>query len=100
MKKIEDIIDRKIRPVLNAHYGDIRLVQVISKGFVKVRLTGACSSCPSSQQTLSDFIEAVIKSEFPEINKVVLYHEISQDLISEALEILHKGRQKKWIKNG
>jgi len=41
------------------------------EGFVKVRLTRACSTCPSSQKTLSEFIEAVIKAECPQIKGVI-----------------------------
>ena len=41
--KIVDIIDRKIRPALNAHNGDIGRVRVTPEGFVELRLTGACS---------------------------------------------------------
>ncbi|OLN25498.1 NifU family protein [Desulfosporosinus metallidurans] len=90
MKEIIDIIDRKIRPALNAHNGDISRVRETPEGFVKVRLTGACSTCPSSQQTLSEFIEAVIKAECPQIKGVISDCETSDDLISEALGILRK----------
>ncbi|HBP65435.1 MAG TPA: NifU family protein [Desulfosporosinus sp.] len=90
MKEILDIIDRKIRPALNAHGGDISLLRVSPKGIVEVRLTGACSTCPSSQNTLSEFIEAVIKAECPQIKSVISNCGISDDLISEALAILRK----------
>lgn len=90
MKEIIEIINRKIRPALNAHNGDISLVQVTPEGIVEVRLTGACSTCPSSQKTLSEFIEAVIKTECPQIKGVISDCGTSDDLISEALAILRK----------
>ena len=90
---IIDIIDRKIRPALNAHNGDISRIRVTPESYVKVRLTGACSTCPSSQKTLSEFIEVVIKAECPQIKGVICDCETSNDLISEALGILLKGPQ-------
>ena len=38
---------------------------------VKVRLTGACGSCPMSQMTLRMGVERVLKEEIPEITEVV-----------------------------
>lgn len=90
MKQILDIIDSKIRPKLNAHGGDISLVEVTPEGFVKVKLTGACSTCPSSQKTLTEFVETVIKAEFAQIKGVLSDSGTSDELISEALAILRK----------
>ncbi|GAB6153256.1 hypothetical protein JCM17380_20060 [Desulfosporosinus burensis] len=92
-KDVVDIIDKKIRPALNAHNGDISQVRVTPEGFVKVRLTGACSTCPSAKETLTEFIETVIKAEYPQIKGVISDCETSDDLISEALGILRKGSQ-------
>lgn len=90
MKEIMDIIDEKIRPILKARHGDISRVQVTPEGFVKLKLTGACSACPSARQTLSEFIEAVIQEACPQIKGVISDCETSADLISEALGILRK----------
>ena len=90
MKEIIDIIDSKIRPTLNDHGGDISLVEVTREGIVKVKLTGACSTCPSSQKTISEFIETVIKAKCPQIKGVIADCGISDDLVSEALAILRK----------
>lgn len=90
MKEIMDSIDEKIRPILKARHGDISQVQVTPKGFVKLKLTGACSACPSAQQTLSEFIETVIQEDCPQIKGVISDCETSADLISEALGILRK----------
>jgi Fe-S cluster biogenesis protein NfuA len=46
-------------------------VDVSSDGVVKVKLTGACGSCPMSQMTLKMGIERVIKQEVPEVKEVV-----------------------------
>ncbi|AHF06390.1 NifU family protein [Desulfitobacterium metallireducens] len=96
MEVIQSIIERKIRPALQEHKGDIELIEVSSDGFVKVRLIGACSTCPGFQDTLSEFVETTIKAECPEIKGVEALGGVSEALIEEALELLHNGRRKKY----
>ena len=67
--KVREALE-KIKPSLQAHGGDVELVEVTSDGVVKVRLTGACGGCPLSQMTLSMGIEKSLKEEIPEIKKV------------------------------
>jgi Fe-S cluster biogenesis protein NfuA len=38
---------------------------------VKLRLTGACGSCPFSLMTLKNGIESRLKDEIPEVKEVV-----------------------------
>lgn len=68
-KKIEQVLE-KIKPFLQADGGDIELVDV-ENGTVKVRLTGACGSCPASQMTLKMGVEMRLKEEIPEVQEVV-----------------------------
>ncbi|MCK4994643.1 MAG: NifU family protein, partial [Candidatus Omnitrophica bacterium] len=51
--------------------GDVELVEVTDAGIVKVRLKGACGSCPMSQMTLKMGIEKRIKEAMPSIKEVV-----------------------------
>lgn len=69
-EKIEDIINR-IKPSLQADGGDVELVEVNEDGVIKVKLTGACGSCPMSMLTLKMGIERIIKEEVPEVKEVV-----------------------------
>ena len=59
----------KIRPSLQADGGNIELVDV-ADGIVKVKLTGACGSCPMSQMTLKMGVEKVLKQQVPEVKRV------------------------------
>jgi Fe-S cluster biogenesis protein NfuA len=61
-----------IRGYLQADGGDIELVDVIEdEGVVKVRLTGACGSCPMSQMTLQMGVERVLKQQVPEVKQII-----------------------------
>ena len=68
-EKVEEVLN-KIRPQLMMDGGNVELVEV-SNGSVKVRLTGACGSCPMSTMTLKMGIEQTLKQELPEIKEVI-----------------------------
>ncbi|MCD6489324.1 MAG: NifU family protein [Thermodesulfobacterium sp.] len=61
----------KVRPYLQADGGDVELVEVTEDGVVKVKLKGACGSCPMAQMTLKMGIERYLKREVPEVTEVV-----------------------------
>ena len=62
----------EIRPMLQADGGDIELVDVdAEEGIGKVRLTGACGSCPMAQMTLQMGVHRKIKETYPEVKQVV-----------------------------
>ena len=68
--KVEKSLDR-IRPALEADGGNVELVDVDEeKGIVKVKLVGACGSCPMSQMTLRMGVERVLREDIPEITEV------------------------------
>ncbi|HPG38018.1 MAG TPA: NifU family protein [bacterium] len=67
--KVAKIID-SIRPALIADGGNVELIDV-ANGIVKVKLQGACGSCPMAQMTLKMGIEREIKRHLPEIKEVV-----------------------------
>jgi len=69
--RVEKALDL-IRPALQNDGGDVELVDVDEESkVVKVKLTGACGSCPMSQLTLRMGVERVLKEEIPEISEVV-----------------------------
>lgn len=88
-EKVNKVLKEKVKPHLYEHYGDIKLVAV-EEGIVKVKLLGACKGCPSAQITIEEVVETALKDEIPEIKKVVLVNEVSQDLIDMAKKILNK----------
>ncbi len=69
-EKVREVLDKKIRPLLQRDGGDIELVGV-EDGKVKVRLVGACQGCPASQMTLQMGVERILREEIPEVESVV-----------------------------
>jgi Fe-S cluster biogenesis protein NfuA len=69
----EQVIEalKKVRPTLQRDGGDVELVSVEDTGVVKVRLKGACGSCPMSAMTLKMGVEKLLKEEVPGVKEVV-----------------------------
>lgn len=61
----------KVRPYLQADGGDVELVEVTEEGVVKVKLKGACGTCPMALMTLKMGIERYLKREIPEVTEVI-----------------------------
>lgn len=59
-----------IRPALQADGGDVELVEITDDGVVRVRLQGACGSCPMSTMTLKMGIERALKNQVPGVKEV------------------------------
>ena len=65
--KINEILDRTVRPALQGDGGDLQILSLDGK-VLKVNYQGACGSCPSSTAGTLKAIEGILKDEFnPEI---------------------------------
>lgn len=69
IEKVQAVLDQ-VRPMLQRDGGDVELVEVTADNIVKVKLQGACGSCPMSTMTLKMGIEKAIKDQIPEIVEV------------------------------
>ncbi|MCL5063349.1 MAG: NifU family protein [Nitrospiraceae bacterium] len=67
--KVEEVINR-VRPYLRRDGGDVELVDITDDNIVKVKLVGACGTCPMSIMTLKGGIEAELKKAIPELKAV------------------------------
>jgi Fe-S cluster biogenesis protein NfuA len=67
-EQVAEVLD-KLRPFLLRDGGDVELVD-IEDGIVKLRLLGACGSCPSSTITLKAGIERALLEEVPGVTEV------------------------------
>lgn len=69
IENVERTLD-ELRPYLMADGGNVEVVE-IDGPIVKVRLQGACGSCPSSTMTLKMGIERKLREAIPEVSEVV-----------------------------
>jgi len=67
-ENVETVLD-ELRPYLMADGGNVELAEVDGP-IVRLRLQGACGSCPSSAMTLKMGIERRLREYIPEIAEV------------------------------
>ena len=60
-----------MRPYLNDDGGNVEIVEITDDMIVRVKLVGACSTCPQSFMTMKAGIEEAVKRAVPEIKGVV-----------------------------
>ncbi|MDY6347233.1 MAG: NifU family protein [Bacteroidales bacterium] len=68
-QKVVSIIDQ-IRPYLQGDGGDIEFIELTADNVVRVRLQGACGTCPHAKMTLKNGVEQTLKTHLPEIDRV------------------------------
>ncbi|CAI5956580.1 unnamed protein product [Closterium sp. NIES-65] len=68
---IRELLETRIRPAVQEDGGDIDFVDFDeATGIVYLRMTGACSGCPSSSVILKSGVESMLTHYIPEVNSV------------------------------
>ncbi|PAA46273.1 hypothetical protein BOX15_Mlig025782g8, partial [Macrostomum lignano] len=66
---IKELLDTRIRPTVQEDGGDI-LFRGYKRGVVRLKLQGACTSCPSSTVTLKMGVQNMLQFYVPEVEAV------------------------------
>ena len=69
LERVEAALD-SIRPYLLTDGGNVSVEEITGENVVKLKLLGACGSCPMSIMTLKAGIEEAVKKAVPEITGV------------------------------
>ena len=75
MQRIEDILDKRIRPGLQADGGDLA-IKDFNDNVLIVKYQGACGTCPSSTTGTLEAIRSILRDEFNPDIEVYLAPEI------------------------
>lgn len=68
-QKVIAVINQ-LRPYLQGDGGDIEYIELTDEMVVKVKLQGACGTCPHAKATLKQGVEATLKKYVPEVQAV------------------------------
>jgi NFU1 iron-sulfur cluster scaffold homolog, mitochondrial len=68
-RQILELLDEEIRPAIAMDGGDL-IYHGFQDGIVKIQLTGACGTCPSSTATLYYGVQNLLMEEIPEVKGV------------------------------
>ena len=88
LKRIEEVLDEKVRPSLRAHGGEIQVDHLEDK-VLYVKLMGQCAGCPSADLTNETLVEAELVKALPEVvQKVAVIQTVSDELWEQAKRLL------------
>ena len=63
LQKIETIVDKEIRPILQMHGGDLQLIDFKNNVLV-IRYQGACGGCPGAAMGTRHMIETILRESY------------------------------------
>ncbi len=88
LKRIEAVLDEKVRPALRAHGGEIEIDR-LEGNVLYVKLLGQCAGCPSADLTNETIVEAELVQALPElVQKVSVVQTVSDELWEQAKRLL------------
>lgn len=70
LERVEASLDT-MRPYLNDDGGNVEVLEITDDMIVRVKLLGACSTCPQSFMTMKAGIEDAVRKAVPEIKGVM-----------------------------
>ena len=79
----------RIRPLIQADGGDVRLVEIEDETIAIIELSGACVGCPMSQITVRHGIEGTLRVLVPEIMAVDVLEDDSRPAV-EFRDVLER----------
>ena len=92
IKRIEAVLDEKVRPALRTHGGEIA-VDHLEDGVLYVKLLGQCAGCPSADLTNETIVEAELTRALPElVRKVAVIQTVSDELWEQAKRLVREHR--------
>jgi len=71
-QRVNGIIEKEIKPFIEADGGQIILKEVLDDGTVYVQLAGACAGCPGAAMTLKGGVERILKAKIEGVKEVKL----------------------------
>ena len=67
---VQELLDREVNPAVDAHGGKIVLTKVADR-HLYIEMTGGCQGCASSQLTLRQGFERMVRRVVPEVVEIV-----------------------------
>lgn len=86
-KRLGEVVGliNRMKPAVQADGGDLVLLRVdVEAGVVEVELTGSCSSCAVSSDTLQEGVERILRDRLPWVTEVIGHLDESMDDLESA----------------
>ncbi len=90
MTELDRLMEEHVRPQLREHGGDAEILSY-ENGILRLRMLGQCAGCPAADLTNETIIEGSLLPLVPGLSQVVLIHQVSDELLSEARRLTTHG---------
>lgn len=91
MEEIKKFIEENIDGEFKKHGGGLE-IEEFENGVLKLKMKGACINCPTAILEIENFVFTEVKQSFPEVKKIVLLSNISDELIALGKKMLEHNR--------
>jgi len=91
---IKELLDTRIRPTVQEDGGDV-IYMGFNDGVVKLKMMGACNSCPSSVVTLKNGVQNMLQFYIPEVIAVEQVFDKADKVTDEEFEKLEAQLKRK-----
>lgn len=92
VQMIKELLETRIRPVVQEDGGDI-VYMGFEDGIVKLKMQGACTSCPSSVVTLKSGVENMLRHYVPEVLGVDQVTDEVDEIAEKEFKVLEEKLQ-------
>ncbi|KAL3273673.1 hypothetical protein HHI36_015103 [Cryptolaemus montrouzieri] len=97
VQMIKELLDTRIRPTVQEDGGDIIFLGY-DNGIVKLKMQGACTSCPSSIVTLKNGVQNMLQFYIPEVVAVEQVKDEADKVSESEFEKIEKKLETKSLK--
>lgn len=79
--QIKTLFETEINTILSQHGGFIELIEIENNEILIIKFHGGCQGCGMVNFTMTNYIEKIIKKNFPQINEIkdITSHEIRKN---------------------
>ena len=85
--KMKDLLENNIAKYFENDGGGLHF-HSFDGNLLQVRMTGKCHNCPSAIAEVETIVLEDIRKEFPQVEKIQIVNEISEELLTFAKQIL------------
>lgn len=94
VKAIKEILETRVRPVIQGDGGDLEYCGFDEEaGVVKLKLQGACRSCASSVVTLKNGIQNMLMFYIPEVKEVIQVEDETEQASEAAFKAFEASKK-------
>jgi Fe-S cluster biogenesis protein NfuA len=88
LDEMDEVLEKRVRPSLRAHRGDVAIENLDDTGTLWISLHGECVGCACADETATNLIQKEICAAFPQVKKVEIDNGITAEIMEQAMALM------------